>query len=367
MAAPADAIYVDGEVRTLGPAAPVEAVAVRNGRCCRLADTYEVEFLEGVETDAFDLAGRTVLPGFEAHVDLLGLGQRLGADGSAQPDRGTAMAGPATLAEARDCVDAALTTAARHGVTTLHAAVADPLVARAAWDHEAVPVRLRLHYGQRGSGPLLDAVRRLGLTAGAGGPRRSIETLGVRVASSALPDGRPWIAPDGVPDFLATASDAGVGVTLQAVDERALDAAIEGLAESAPESARLLTDLPLAPTQHERLEAAGTVVVLEPGAWAQNERPPIDAIEDPGRHLRLSAGPTDVDPLGLLDTLVREWGVSTNTALRVLTGTQAAAPAIEVGAPADFLVLSDALENQPTAALDVDLTVSDGRVVGGSV
>jgi predicted amidohydrolase YtcJ len=358
MAAPADAIFVDGQVRTLGPDASVEALAVRDGRCCRLADTYEVGFLEGIETDRRDLAGRTVLPGFEAHVDLLGVGQRLLGD---DPRIAVETEGPATIAEAREYVDVALQAAARRGITTLHAAVGDPLVARAAWARDAVPVRLRLHYVHQDDTALRDAVRRLGLVSGAGGPRRSIETIGVRVAAAERPAGRSWIAPDGVPGFLAAASDAGFGVTRHATDDRALDAAVEGLVGHAPGPARLVTEVAPTPEQLRKLGAAGAVLVL----GFAGDSVPVDRVQDPGRQLRLSMGHLDVDPLGLLDALLQM--AETTTALRVLTGAPADTAGIVVGEPADFVVLSGSLEDQPAAALDVDLTVSDGRIVAGSI
>ena len=76
MAAPADAVFVDGTIHVLGTTDRTEtAVAVRNGAICRVADTYEVEFLNGIETERVDLNGRSVLPGFyDAHADLLAVG-----------------------------------------------------------------------------------------------------------------------------------------------------------------------------------------------------------------------------------------------------------------------------------------------------
>lgn len=94
MAAPADVIFVDGEVHTLAdPDQPAEALAVRDGRVVRVADTYEIEFLEGVETTRIDLDGRTAVPGFvDAHAHLLRIGfRRRRADLSDAPDRDTAL------------------------------------------------------------------------------------------------------------------------------------------------------------------------------------------------------------------------------------------------------------------------------------
>ena len=71
----ADIIFTNGAVHPLTgeetgePSA--EAVAVRDGTVVRVDSTYEVEFLEGVETEVVDLDGRTLLPGFvDAHTHL---------------------------------------------------------------------------------------------------------------------------------------------------------------------------------------------------------------------------------------------------------------------------------------------------------
>ncbi|WP_255148733.1 amidohydrolase [Halorarius halobius] len=79
MTAPADLILTNAEVHTLAdPDETREAVAVRNGRIVRVADAYEIEFLEGVETEVVDCEGRTVIPGFvDAHTHLEMVGQHL--------------------------------------------------------------------------------------------------------------------------------------------------------------------------------------------------------------------------------------------------------------------------------------------------
>ncbi len=75
----ADVIFTNGAVHPLTeeesgePSA--EAVAVRNGEVVRVDSTYEIAFLEGVETDAVDLGGRTLLPGFidaHTHMEIVG-------------------------------------------------------------------------------------------------------------------------------------------------------------------------------------------------------------------------------------------------------------------------------------------------------
>jgi len=75
----ADRVFVNGAIHTLtAPDETVEAVAVRDGRVCRLGRTYDVEFLVGTDTDVVDLDGRPLLPGFiDAHTHLTTVGRSL--------------------------------------------------------------------------------------------------------------------------------------------------------------------------------------------------------------------------------------------------------------------------------------------------
>ncbi len=75
----ADLILRNAEVHTLtDPDATHEALAVRDGRIVRVGTTYEIDFLEGVETRVIDCAGRIVLPGFvDAHTHMETLGRYL--------------------------------------------------------------------------------------------------------------------------------------------------------------------------------------------------------------------------------------------------------------------------------------------------
>lgn len=77
MTSAADVIFVDGEIHTLtDPDETAEAVAVRDGQVVRVGDTYEIEFLESIDTRVLDLEGRVLLPGFiDAHTHMQQLGQ----------------------------------------------------------------------------------------------------------------------------------------------------------------------------------------------------------------------------------------------------------------------------------------------------
>lgn len=79
MSAPADRVFLDGEVHTLAdPDETHEAVAVRDGAVVRVGDSYDVSFLAGAETDVVDLDGRVLLPGFvDAHTHLTTVGRYL--------------------------------------------------------------------------------------------------------------------------------------------------------------------------------------------------------------------------------------------------------------------------------------------------
>ncbi|MDA8237449.1 MAG: amidohydrolase [Chloroflexi bacterium] len=67
---PADLLFVRGAVRTMVPAPPaVSAVAVRAGRIAAVGSDADLRPLVGPRTRVLDLAGRTLLPGFQdAHV-----------------------------------------------------------------------------------------------------------------------------------------------------------------------------------------------------------------------------------------------------------------------------------------------------------
>ncbi|MFC4436524.1 MULTISPECIES: amidohydrolase [Natrialbaceae] len=89
----ADLVLTNAWVHSLaeGDDDPKEALAVRDGEIVRVGKAYEIEFLEGVETDAIDCEGRVVLPGFvDAHTHVENTGRFLvhadltGASGSGE-------------------------------------------------------------------------------------------------------------------------------------------------------------------------------------------------------------------------------------------------------------------------------------------
>ncbi|UPW00976.1 amidohydrolase [Halorussus gelatinilyticus] len=79
MTAAADCIFTNAEVRTLDDEdTTAEAVAVRDGEIVRVGEAYELDFLNGVETEEVDLGGRVLLPGFiDAHTHLSHVGRSL--------------------------------------------------------------------------------------------------------------------------------------------------------------------------------------------------------------------------------------------------------------------------------------------------
>ncbi|ELY50537.1 amidohydrolase [Natronococcus jeotgali] len=79
----ADLVVTNARIHTLageddGEPDSEEALAVRDGEVVRVGDAYEIEFLEGVETERIDCGGRVVLPGFiDAHTHVENAGRYL--------------------------------------------------------------------------------------------------------------------------------------------------------------------------------------------------------------------------------------------------------------------------------------------------
>jgi predicted amidohydrolase YtcJ len=89
----ADRIFTNAEVHTLAdPDETHEAVAVRDGRIRRVGSAYEIDFLEGVDTEVVDCAGGVLLPGFiDAHTHMEMVGRRLVHADLATDDREAAL------------------------------------------------------------------------------------------------------------------------------------------------------------------------------------------------------------------------------------------------------------------------------------
>ena len=79
MTRPADLVLTEAEVHPrTEPDETAEAIAIRDGRIVRVGSTYEIGFLEGVETRVLELDGQVVVPGFvDAHTHLEMLGRYL--------------------------------------------------------------------------------------------------------------------------------------------------------------------------------------------------------------------------------------------------------------------------------------------------
>ena len=69
-----DTVLVNGKV-VLYDAAPVEALAVRDGRIAALGNSADIRALAGPNTRVIDLAGRTVIPGLiDSHIHAIRAG-----------------------------------------------------------------------------------------------------------------------------------------------------------------------------------------------------------------------------------------------------------------------------------------------------
>ncbi|AOW80996.1 amidohydrolase [Halodesulfurarchaeum formicicum] len=451
MAAPADAIFVDGEVHTLShPDQTAEAFAVRDGIVVRVADTYEVEFLEGIETTRVDLDGRPVIPGFvDANAHLLGIGLRRrradlsGVDAEtarsrlrtdAQRDREwvvgvgspnasldrtdldavsetrpvVAISGDRktmtlnsvavdtighepvesgvvewpdsrpvweALASgrdrARDLIEAGIEHAHRHGVTGVQDDVLTATTARAyqALDR-AGALSLRVQVDRRpavgDAGDPIAAARTLGIPTGAGNDRLRMGAIRVDVDQQLADEST-------LPSLAAlreAASAAGLTVRPLATDEQALDDVLSefeaGLVIDRADrvrddqiralAARLATVVVSPDTldqaesgrdgRYGRLHAAGVSLALGSDGFSMA---PLRAIE------RLRSAPGPEQRLAVTEAL--RAGTRGPLARGGSPGT------IEVGAPADVIVLSDSPWDRPASELSVDLTVVDGEIV----
>ncbi|MDR5656384.1 amidohydrolase family protein [Halodesulfurarchaeum sp. HSR-GB] len=452
MAAPADAIFVDGEVHTLAhPDRTAEAFAVRDGTVVRVADTYEVEFLEGIETTRIDLDGRPVIPGFvDANAHLLGIGlrrrradlsgvdpetarSRLRADadrdrewivGVGSPnasldrtdldavsetrpvvvisrDRKTMTLNSAALAaighepvesgvvewpdsqpvwgalapdrdRTRDLIEAGIEHAHRHGVTAVQDDVLTATTARAYQDLDRMgALSLRVQVDRRppvgNAGDPIAAARTLGIPSGAGNDRLRMGAIRVDVDQQPADEST-------LPSLAAlneAAAAAGLTVRPLATDEQALDDVLsefeDGLVIDRADRVR--------DDQIRALAERLATVVASPG------RPDSADSQRGGRYGRLHAAGVSLAlgsdgfsmaPFRAIERLRSAPGpeqrLAVTEALRAGTRggplARGGSPGtIEVGAPADVIVLSDSPWERPASDVSVDLTVVDGELV----
>src|SRR5271165_6549158 len=75
----AELILYNGTIHTFDPAYPkVEAVAVSNGKLLAVGTFEQIDALTHANTRRIDLAGRTLIPGFnDAHIHLWKVGMLL--------------------------------------------------------------------------------------------------------------------------------------------------------------------------------------------------------------------------------------------------------------------------------------------------
>ncbi|MFB6085507.1 MAG: amidohydrolase family protein [Halodesulfurarchaeum sp.] len=380
MAEPADAIFVDGEIHVRpGSDRIEEALAVRDGTVCRVADTYEVEFLEGIETRRVDLAGRTVLPGFvDGHADLSRVGKRLDESGKAGE-----RSAPAGIEQARDVLMAALDDALEQGVTTVSDAVRNSETARAYHElarAEELPIRTRLNYredaGSVESPAPLDAATRLGLGSDVGTGRLCLESLGVDVDDGSA---------NFVKNFLRRSTESDFRVSVTVDDPAALSPLLSALDGSDVTRPRIWLGGAVSDEQVPRLAGLGATVVGNPGsgsttggrnpgevgagetrglqfgrlvaagvpvAFGSNGRRPI-----PLRSIERATGASPEDRLGVTEAVRAATG-GTGPPATPESGTGT----LDAGTSADFVALSASPWETPIGQLDVELTVVDGTI-----
>ena len=381
MVAPADVIFVDGEVHVHpGSDRPAEALAVRDGTVCRVADTYEVEFLEGLETRRVDLDGRTVIPGFaDGYARLLQVGQRLRGSETEEGERA-----PRNVEQARESLVAAVEYALEQGITTVYDEVRNPETARAY--HELalaneLPIRVRLNYrvdpGSAGGLDPLEAVNTLGLVSGVGSESLRIESFGIDAREQSR---------TAVQDLIERATEAGFPVSVAAADGTALESLRSGLDGMTGTRPRVWFDGEPTDDQVQVLADLDATVVFRPGpapgsvdketaARGRNHTPgpKVGRLVAAGIPVAFGSNGALPDPLRDIERATSagpEARLGITEAIQAATGTGGPTPpresgvgTLEVGTPADFIVLSASPWETPSSQLDVELTVVDGQTV----
>ncbi len=364
MAAAADVIFVDGTIYpTATPKATAEALAVRDGTVRRVADTYEVEFLEGIETRRIDLDGRTVVPGFvDAGADLLatGRGQRGEATGSEQPSNA-----------GRETVQSAIDHAIARGVTSVSETVTEPSTARVLSDLAAageLPLRVGLSYFQRPQRrseeaqtppDFLRALRTLGLDGGFGRGMVRVDSLALDVAS--------WDR-SALRTLLDAAGEAGLSITAGISDHNALETLVAVQEAVSIDLAAVQLETVPNEAMLDSLLALDAPVVTGPTVLTASDAP-LGHLLAAGIPVQFGSHGGSIRPLRWIDDVTggpANARVGTAEALQIGTGGPPGSPRrspIQPGQPADFAVLSGSPWETPPADLSVEMTVVGGQVV----
>ncbi len=381
MASPADVIFVDGEVHTSSrPDRTAGVLAVRDGAVCRVADTYEVEFLGGIKTRHVDLDGRTVIPGFvDGYARLHRVGRRL--QGVESEGAGVT---PKSVEQAREYLTAAFDYALEQGITTVYEEVRHPETARAYHElalAEELPIRARLNYrGEPGSDESpapLDAARTLGLVSGVGTEPLRIESVGIDASE------RPATT---VRDLVERATETGLRVSATADDAAALEPLLSAIDGPDGNRMRIWLDGEVTEDHVQALADLGATVIGRPGPVTGSGDP--ETAENGGGQSqgpqfgRLVAAGIPVGfgsngfQMNLLRDIERASSAGPERRLAMTEAVRAAtwAPAdssetenrtgtLEVGSSADFVVLSGSPWEMPLSEVTVEMTVVDGKIV----
>ncbi|MFB6170922.1 MAG: amidohydrolase [Haloarculaceae archaeon] len=308
-------------------------------------------------------------------------------------------------AEVPDLVRTARDWAVSHGLTCVHDAVRDgraPRVYRDLARADDLGLRIRLIHRASHLDALLAVGARTGddegLVATGAVEVAADGRLGARTAKLRTPyddgtDDGQWVAsPDRLRALVARADREGFQVSVRAAGDRAVEVALDALADASDrrhriEGAELLDDALL-----DRLAAADVVAAVRPGAlqWAGADGRYAQCLGDRWRTtnrvadllardvpLAFGSDCAPPDPLfGVQQAVTAPAAgqrLSVTEALRVATAggayagfDEARLGRIEPGARADFVALADSPWSVPVgdlAAVDVALTVVDGDVV----
>lgn len=405
----AELILSNGTIRTLDPRRPLaEAVAVANGRVLAVGTVEEIEATAHANTRRIDLAGRTLLPGFNdacVHFWRAGLPAALAASAptTAATTTGEERQPAPTSAEFEAALLAAGKAFWRLGITSVTEAGINPeqvAVYRRLASERRLPLRVNvmaLRY--------LDDGTKLPLPERFEGNWLRIDTVrlladGDLTSGSAAP-GAPHVSDDRMRAMVWDIHRAGLRAAIFALGDEAIEqgiGAIEYALERLPSMLKHRIDQFGLPTaDHLRRSRYKIVAVPQPGFMLGLDQPldrslpdsliPLRAMLDAGLTLALGSGasaPAGANPLfGLKAAAERrtaqgapigpEQAISVAEALLLYTAGGAAAAGedhlkgtITPGKVADLVAISGDPLRAPLdrlADLRVEMTLIDGQVV----